>query len=63
LKAKKAILEVIIGESNLISQWQAFEVFSAAIQMERMRYNFSLSDDEIAILNNRMKDKDIARKN
>ena len=45
LKAKKSISEVVTSERDLISQWHAFEVYSAAVQKERMRYYFSLSDD------------------
>ena len=45
LKAKKSISEVVTSERDLISQWHAFDAYSAAVQKERMRYYFSLSDD------------------
>lgn len=62
LRAKKAISEVVMSEKDIFSQWQAFDLVSATVLTERMRYFFSLTKDEIAILNFRIQDKAMAGK-
>ena len=62
LEAKKVISALVTSERYLIAQWKTFDVISAAIQKERMRFYFSMGDEKIARINNRMQDRVFARK-
>ncbi len=58
---EKFIAAIVLNEKDLTSQWDAFDSITADVKKERLRFYFTLGDDEQSTIKSHMQNKTFGR--